>query len=1097
MINVPHEPEMADEHQFRRLFTQSPACPHENTPIGGATARPKAQGSLDLDFVFNSGSPVAPPKKSASLQKLSTHIKQKISETRLSKSISRAEHPETKAKKDDKYIIDSVSNDEMINIGVGAKSTALSDLLRSQNGSKDGYDSDAQSIKTPQLKSAASTIRLTLNQGQTSVNDAEIRPEDSLSNYHASPKLVIAVPKTPPEREPKIRSSPFPESSGRISFGEALRLETGESPGATLKRLSTGIANGTIKPPTYDELETWKTLESQDARAAFNLHLQTPRRSCSVRKNPDTPQTVVKRLSHRIECEKRTSKLTDGVNSRSTSFLDELDPALVEYLSRFSPLKTKSESNCETTSPRAIIKDNNGLTIEPSQDIRDKEALRPTSLEQSLADVASVASHVPSNEQNSVHLFNMQISQRLASKSTATMLSPTSSENTSKRSLETRVRLPSAPDAPSAPMAYKHCHIRAEHNRRPSDPYTKYLFELPKSDQAPGWTKRSISVDRSKQKFGDDEDRSSCYTHDGGPSSSTGGTTIRDIHVPQGRNPNSIAIGGRVASSEIPVRRSSKAYSHVSQSQDIHPRRFSIPSEQRSDLLDRTSSKISKYSDGSCDASARGSWSGCSENQIQPFQSLNKTCPSTLRHIAQDVAQTPATTAPEEIAGAAWLTNGQRSSRNYEFLAAATPTNRKQSARSIVAPNEPSSPSPIDESATEMWNRAFQDVHKDHVGKVLLSAPIIEIDFLRRRSSSSTVPSRHQSSAARHTSVATVRRSHSARPHTRESIHKSSEMNEPDIKDRPMQRMSFSYLRSAWPQISSTSGQKKLQKRSLPHLSNKSSFLIPTTKSNDMSDRKSTPPLKDLIGIWGSFPSHDRAKRTGPAGGDDSILVRDFGVADSEFACDRPAYVPPKTNTVASKMYSTLGLVSRRPALLNQRKSKTLSLPIVRVHRQNKMLSFGKLRHLHRARSSDWNIHFTTRACENEFAGHQSFDYPELDLPQTCTAFNPELAQDNVGSQEKQCQTSDRSKNQAITPSKFIGDGINLRWKMQSDSSLSEPVLCRRVYDYNPECPTTLPRASACATSPQPISQSSNPEIRTTACRTSKDIRIPGCFEVD
>lgn len=1110
MINVPHEPEMADVYQFRRLFTQSPACPHENTPIGCTPERSKPQGSLDLDFAFHSGSPTAPPRKTASLQKLSAHIKQKLSESRLSKSSSKAEKQDNNAEEEVGQAMNLGLNGEAINFGISARSTALSDLLRSRNGSKDGYDSDAKSIKTPQMESAVGTIRLDPNKAQTSINNAEIQPEDSLSNYHVSPEPAVAVLRMTPQVEGKPRSSPFPGGPDKLSFLEALHLEPDESPGVTLKRLSSGIASGVIRSPSSDELRAWKSLEFQGVGTAFKAPLQTPRRSSSIPREPDTPQTVVKRLSQRIEYEKRTNKRTDDFSSKSTSLLDGLDPALVEYLSRFSSSIDQSKSTSETTSPRTVIRDNNGVAFDHQQDSQIQEAPHITLFEQSPADISSLTSHVPSDEQHSVHLFNMQISQRLASKSTATMLSPTSSGNASKKSLETRV--PTAPVlvTVSTPTAHTVSSIRAEHNRRPSDPLTKYLFELPKSGLAPHCATRSISIDQSRRDFGDD-DGSSCYTHDGGPPSSAGGTTVRETPATYRKNPNSIAIGGRAASSEIPVRHSSKADNRVSRSQDLQFRRFSVPSKERVYPFDISSGGLSSCGDGNSDISIHQSKSSRGEIDNQSRQFLTRVCQSTVRHPNDDAMESSSiATGIDKNTRAFWLTDGQRSCWKNEFSMAPTPNNRKHSATSAVAPENPTSPSLTTETATNMWNRAFQDFHKDHASKFLLPTPHIEMDHLRRKSSSSTVRSKHRSSVVGRKSTPNIRRSHSAEPHVRKSLSNSDETHQVVKKHKSLRRMSLQYLTSAWPQTLSAAGQRKLQKYNSPRLSKQSSLATPGTRLDNASETRETSPLKELLGIWGSFPSHNRAKRMGPAGENDNVFVRDFGLSEQHSALVGLTHTSPKPDSATSKVHNISGVTLRQPRNLPWKKSKTLSLPILRVRKPSKMLSPGKWQYLYRAKSSELGSRLTHRAYENRLAADLSHTCPELDMPQTREAFSHETAQDRVNgwqayrqqtsdviTYENQCRNSGQPNEMTTNHQNIVGNGVNLRWKTQSDSSLSEPILYRDIVEQNSECTKTPPQASTRMSSRQQPDQCRSPKTPTTAYRTSKDLKIPGSFKVD
>ena len=1107
MINVPHGPEMADVHQFRRMFTASPACPHENTPIRINAEHLNPRGSLDLDYAFNSGSPAPVPKKSTSIQKISQHIKEKVSSSRLSKHSSRAESRDDMAKKTNKKSLDPIADGEAIMLGVSVQSTGLSDLLRSRNGSDDLYDSDAQSIATPQLRSAAGTIELSPQFVRKVVAEVEIQPEDSVSNHLPSPSSAENLARTPPALNANPRFSAVPCTPEKTLFSEALQVQAGESPSDALKHVVAGIADKTIHPQADNELRPVSTPTSQTTDKTFKIPLKPGLPSSSNAKEPDTPQTVVECLSKRVQHEKRASKQSTNSGQKSTPLLDQLDPAMFEYLSSQSSSSLPGDAGNKPISPQTADKNEDNSAV-PEQPERCSHSHTT-----SQTDVVSMISNVPSDEQTSVHLFNMHISRQLASKSTANMLSPLVSGNNSRKSLDMSQSARAVPSTTSVAVVRNPVRLRAEHNRRPSDPCTKQLFEAPGQASRLQRVQRSTSIDRSKVGTKEKDDASSFYTHDGGPPSSAGSLPAFDGTTALKRNPNSVAIGGRAASLELPMGQPGRTFGNLKPS-SVPQRSLSTSGADRTDALETASTVINSYLDGSFDSAPPAIQLNEAKYPAEPHRSSKEV------HI--DSKSSADTDAPalranaERRASAGWLTDGQRLGWNFNFVNAATPTQRKYSAVSTVAPND--DPTPLKETATDMWNRAYRDARKENGD--LLTTPTIEMDSLQRRSSSlSTTRPRHKSSALLQTPQSALRRSQSVGPHARKVLGELPTSSTNGLS-KTFKKLSLRRLRPTRSQASTGFGPKKLQKKSSPELMKKTSFSTSKDSASKNFGVGNTPPLKEILGIWATFPSHDREQRAGAAGELDNVRTRDFGAhaSENEVQADLETPLERRSSTGAlSAIHSTLRMLSIRSKGLNRTKTRSMSFPTGsphRVQKSSKALFLKRWRRLYRSQSSEWQGYVGARGHRSSTYAGQAVEYPELEtLPgEGLFAWNRRSASktyDGVFANEEELPRANNGETDgffAKTGPSTTKDKENIRWRARSDSSLCEPVVLPRKRDSSPVRNFSLSEKSISKTTNTTIayqprnimsrgSHSPTPASRPSAVsRASRDLHMRGGF---
>lgn len=1029
MINVPHEPEMADVYAFRRLFTQSPACPHEDTPIKAMPERLRPRGSLDLDYTFNSGSPVPAAKKSSSIQKLSQHVKQKMSASRLSKTSSKAEMPP----EPDGEVFTPLGNPdtrfESIMLGVSARSTGLSDILRSRDGSIHRYDDDAESIKTPQMLSPAETIRL--KPVSTQNNPATMSP--------AVPDAIAAQEGTEcvsrHRKSPKIRSSPFPQSSEKATFGDAMQMEADEPRDVMLRRLSAGIAQGVIKPPSSTELKAFQApLPETDADER-----QETASLANLAADPETPSTVVKRVSHQLEHEQNDNSGSKTSEGRSTALLESLDPVLVKYLARSTP--SRAVSSMIQEKKRSKLKsmgfDNAQDGAEPGNNLHDG---RSCLTEQLRTETVCMRSPTQSQGYKSVHLFDMHISKRLASKSQATFLSPTASGNTSIKSFDAADSIVPASSINSIRTTLKPSGIRAEHNRRPSDSHTRQLFERTEDTSQPYWLRQGLPT-KPKVRPLEYDDASSYYTNDGGPPSSAGNLSSFDGTRSIKPVSNSIAIGGRAASYDFPYRRSISFGKSKAQTCSVPQRSFSTSHTQGPDLLGGTTCFLNKSTDGPAD-------------DTMETETVNPQIKVSAADIEAKVQNhgtelhdlhNEGKVDTSKQAGADWLNVVPKSGWDYDFVRSSTPRDRRRSALSMIAPDADLETD--GESAADMWNRTYRVARDDSKSRALLSPTPLEIEQLRRPSSTNTIRLKHSSDVSHDISPKVARRSQSTGPCPSNILNSDDDRVSPGVS-RTLEKLSLLHLRGKNPTQSEDTKPRKLRKRSAPRLSKKSSFITSKQSVSSMLQPGHTPPLKESLGLWGAFPECEQARRNGAAGEADGVYTCDFaGQAEFGGLARFPSQDAVATRQLSS-MQQALRALSFRVSKTARKENRSMSFPT--GARPSKAALRSRWQRLYRTKSSEWRGYMVGGAHRTSVSTGQLAEYPELEtLPGEGLFGSRSRHLDHVQQYDGSMiatgpavddTSSNLLKSEAeTTATRSPALQVHSFWRPKSDTSLGEP----------------------------------------------------------
>lgn len=517
-----------NERALHHIFSSSSSIRGYHTAATTPGYVPTSRPSLDLDFKFGESSP---NKSSSRAEQISNHIKQKLSGSRLSRSSSKKSQQESVHKSSDLAGIEEASPDQQpFSTTNASQSTAgLSGLLASGNASQGGYDSDAKSLNSPVLGSRAGTITVNSNFVRQALEKLESR-QSSITERGRSSNAPSASAQPLPRSSLPLDSNPASPPSGmskRTSFVDALQMEKGESPQALLRRLSSGITEGTIDVPDTPELRASRLPSIKEVNTDW--HLTAPKRSSSLPRQQD--------IEAPSQTANRSALHADGqhldTQEKRESLISQLDPRLLDFIDsedRRDSNEADGFSAFEDTDDAPGPSIPNFPLISPASEV-------PNSLTSRHAGPSSNGD----TDRESIHLFNMRISQRLASRSRLPVSSSNLSPNTSRRSFshESSMQISTAR------------RVSREHNRQPSNPETRLLFENYQAlrDQSQSW-KTINSVEEPSQ--GDlqalvKENASSCYSSNVGTGTNSYCSTTRPTRRNSQVNPHSLAVPGRTS----------------------------------------------------------------------------------------------------------------------------------------------------------------------------------------------------------------------------------------------------------------------------------------------------------------------------------------------------------------------------------------------------------------------------------------------------------------------------------------------------------------------------------------------------------------------
>ncbi|RMZ84445.1 hypothetical protein DV738_g640, partial [Chaetothyriales sp. CBS 135597] len=408
-----------DAEALRDIFNPSSSICGCQTPAKPPDCLPDSRASFDHGFHIGSRSHSSHDQQPSRIERLGEHIRQKLSETKLSRATLKQDVRDDSV---DLHSIASVPAQQGNQpLGLSHSSPGLTELLTSRNASRGGYDSDAHTIKTPLLHSNTGTLTLKPDSGCARDVDMlfqkdcrDLNPGKSHDWLPASP----CVPETVQMGDEKGISPPTVTTPPKTSFTAAVESSLNESPSDALRRLSIGITSGTIKMPGTPELRELHKPASceQDHTAGLAPHSASSEQGDKI----ETVHKALKRLSDCVQSCVEQSSVDGQKEEKQSSLVLELDPALVNYIRQFSSSDELRRAERANWVP----------TEEAGLETQEKRSV-PSTAEPRLSLLQSPRQPVKQTDEDSVHLFNMRISQRLASLSQIPVVSPSLSSEDS------------------------------------------------------------------------------------------------------------------------------------------------------------------------------------------------------------------------------------------------------------------------------------------------------------------------------------------------------------------------------------------------------------------------------------------------------------------------------------------------------------------------------------------------------------------------------------------------------------------------------------------------------------------------------------------
>ena len=826
----------------------------------------------------------------------------------------------------------------------GQTSAGLDDILISRSVSEGGYDSDARGILTPSLTKAsagsvmvspeytakvldafdnspskrfASLLRTPYNIGKIHHPPARVARTSSIASKSQKPhKGDLLAEALEPQSRVRSTSTPRkPVTPLRDSFSALLQLQPQESPADVLRRLSVGLANGTVKLPDTPELKAMRMPSIVEAMPEWRLSFAAPKRASSLHRGDTEVRQALKTLSERVERAKRDSAVSDWTSTdKHASLISNLDPALLQYLCRYS-----DEEQHERLHEERDEVDGGRKSGEASREASDPDTtshagtsgLRDSTFGQTdrakhMVNAASDEQHNQfgdkglGDEKESVHLFDMRISQRLASTSVLPTTSPSSTnlgsnQHYTDRSSQSFAKLDRFPAITGR--------TSVEHLRRPSDPRTRRLFEPDhpadgqriQSKWKSGILGSSMNPEKSNQ--GSEvskDDASSMYMSDAG----TVDTDAKSITSHRARSSsqamsNSLAIAGRQGLLGIPTdqRRNS-----ISQMMRTHG--------QTKPKLSRSVSHV------------RGKESKFSEDfdiqQKKVGGKLQSEGTNTLANESMSIVDFLTTTDPK--------TDGNEKMSEVEFVGAVNErlrsslqTQRKRNrgqhkdilevsmsnglflggnmtrsrSSNFGAVDEPARTSPRGrhECATNMWERALRTAREDPSlasSEQSLGKPFRRLrqDRSRSRYLSDSRPYHQHIPGGYNTVPARQSRSLS-------SDNAATARPCPDSFNLGQHQSLCIEAKKPLTRSTSPARSMKTKKRSLLDISRFTTLGRQGNNNTAKGSPATATPTRDLL-AWARFPSHTRLTRNGAAAENDGVSTRDFSPpSDTEEFSDR------------------------------------------------------------------------------------------------------------------------------------------------------------------------------------------------------------------
>ena len=906
-----------DAQVLREIFTSASSVRGYQAAVAPTDLLSGRSASFDTEWQMPDH--VSPSKKHVTkLSLVGQQIKQKLSEARLSKSSSKPSVKDSEHHLGDIPLMkEHKTDDQTPMLGFSNRSAGLSDILRSRSASEGGYDSDARSIETAMLRSNPGTLKLGSKQLSKLVDISEASKPTTGNKISEVDDSAITPMTTETPRSAHYRSKSAPAPTKSTTFTEALLVDSKETHGQCLQRISIGLTNGSILFPSTPELKALQfprvdSVEVGSALEASRTPSNTEPRSRDI-------QSLLQALNGKLEEPRRTSLVSDNVSEKRVSLISDLDPNIVQFIDACPPTEdacsigpldlthpTHPAPDAEAQAPpkeRCVIPTAvPSVYAEPGQELTDYVGTSARNSTLSLE--KSVAESLKSDSQPaSLHLYNMRISQKLASNSLMPVLSHSNSEMesvASRRLLPQRVT--SVGRYPSI--------ISQEPTRRPSDPQTRKLFEtVGQGKKSSAWQSVTSMRHISPSATGTNlrTESSSLYPSESGQFDASRPSSLAVTRQNSFRNPNSLAVGGRSVSGGLPHsyssisqlstaeehawlrrtpvldRRPSQGNSSVSREDQgyTHGRSVSSPKTSRftEDVGTPTPKRRQDVRVSTAESDERMSEVSINgvidrRNEMLTEESADRALDRRDEnlsevHAGRDHLQ-PATSDTRRLSGG-WLSQGRRGGWGFEVLRTSEDRSRQPSCASVRSV-------PIPETATGVWERALKRAREDHTPEECAKTR----GFLHVPAGNFDRHGRKRSRTNSTLSVGSVTEQHhqeqtNSGSQDRQSLVTTTRVHVPATTDADFDvEVPVLIGPKGTEQRSNTLHGGRFRKQSASELRRNT-----TTGTNFRKDKPKSSARK-VLNTWTGFPSHTREARNGPAGSGDDVKTRDFQLHDAE-----------------------------------------------------------------------------------------------------------------------------------------------------------------------------------------------------------------------
>lgn len=1005
---IPEATGVSDEHALRQIFSSSSVRGYQAAVAPLSVAQDHSE-SRERE-VRTSDSRSTTRKSVERLEKLGHNLKQRLSEVRST------EKENTKPCNSGHDVGERKYEGSMA-FSTSHRSTALSDILMLGTTSGGGYDSDAKSIETTMFASNTNTLR-----GVSAPNDGISQHIEAVKEKERDSETAVRVHSqyigTSPSTPDNIQQFSTANSASGLKVGAEASVTTsdGISDLPDTPRLEPLHLPG-IKPAQGDWRFSMPLTRQISGQQTVSHEFKTMIKEKDADEKAEIEgRNVASKQSGLISAHQRLSTtLASGGPSPKKFSVESANKAPETEDANFKSAIT-SRQNLKGTSIESELKDEAEGTTEFTEytDTSGRNSF-PVSRDSPLG------SQCKMSEEDSIHLSNMRISQRLAINSLKPGLSPSQSTSGSvaSGSMTSQVLQPTA-YIPKFPSCVTH-----EHNRRPSDPQTKKIFEHEAKSNASSQWQTITSVDSASSDKRVNQMRADVKLSQNSFGREPNASIINDPRWNLLSPSNSIGVSRRYPSGNFS--NSSTSWSQQSKSEknpwlgEDNPRSQQNSedaaswledddkvSQRRSITLPVMNLSVDSQKKSVVKKTAPGSVGSTEVNEIMSEISLNALKDrrdETFSEITTgEVFEQPhkmfrrtalepgtkLTQSRPESSSVEWLSLGNLGDWRLNSLNS-TPRNMRRMSQDLTQKGM------LQDSATNMWERALKKAREDEASGAAERSNAI---FL-------LPPSQFDRQGHRKSSRSSSCENHGGRAERSNDLKRSRSEERMTLNGEQQQKY---FPRTDTPvghdKLHSTGGEslskpvKQKNKRSKSVLDLRS--LTTSTPPNSNHLKRKTN-IKDIFGSWARFSSDNRAIRNGSAGVDDGVRVRDFqspvhpqdskmefvqkknitSASESLRGCRTPSTIEWRIGSQGS--WNFFGFRERNKKSLSMMSqpdpnhtSKSGSLPLIRDRGKRGITQ--TVQRLYRSSSTDLQNYVKMYGHRGSVCRSDKLEYPELEL---------------------------------------------------------------------------------------------------------------------